>query len=98
MVLHLNKLEYPSPKEALCQVWLNLAQWFWRRRFFLISSIYFHYFVIISPWKRGGGFHLNKFESPSPKDALCQVWLELAQSSGEEDENVKSLQQRQQKQ
>ena len=69
------------------------------KKIFLISSIYFHYFVIISPWKRGGGgFHLNKFESPSPKDAFCQVWLELAQSSGEEDENVKSLQQRQQKQ
>ena len=24
--------EYPSPKDALCQVWLKLAQWFWRRR------------------------------------------------------------------
>ena len=21
--------------------------------------------------------HLKKFESPSPKDALCQVWLKL---------------------
>ena len=26
--LHLNKLESPSPKDALCQVWLKLAQWF----------------------------------------------------------------------
>ena len=92
---------------------------------FLISSMYFRFFVIISPWKRvgpfigrhlnplhpimlcakfnwnwpsgsgekrilnfvnvfllfrnylpfekGGALHLNKFESPSPKDALCQV-------------------------
>ena len=32
MVLHLNKLEFPSPKDAFCQVWLKLAQWFWRRR------------------------------------------------------------------
>ena len=23
--------EFPSPKNALCQVWLKLAQWFWRR-------------------------------------------------------------------
>ena len=98
---------------------------------FLILSMYFHYFVIISPWKRagpfiwtnlnplyprmlcakfgwnwlsgsgeedflsfvnlfslflnylplekGGALHLNKLESPSPKDALCQVWLNLAQ-------------------
>ena len=30
--LHLNKLQSPSPKDALCQVWLQLAQWFWRRR------------------------------------------------------------------
>ena len=27
--LHLNKLESPSPKNALCQVWL--IQWFWGR-------------------------------------------------------------------
>ena len=101
------------------------------KRIFLISSLYFRYFVIISPWKRAGpviwtnlnrlhprmlcakfgwnwpsGFgeedffnfvnvfsifrnyfplekgralHLNKLESPSPKDALCQVWMKLAQ-------------------
>ena len=30
--LHLNKLEFLSPKDALCQVWLKLVQWFWRRR------------------------------------------------------------------
>jgi hypothetical protein len=29
--LHLNKLEPPSPKDNLCQVWLNLAELFWRR-------------------------------------------------------------------
>ena len=27
-------LKSPSRKDALCQVWLKLAQWFWRRRFF----------------------------------------------------------------
>jgi hypothetical protein len=31
--LHLNKLESPPPKDDLCQVWLKLSQWFWRRRF-----------------------------------------------------------------
>ena len=30
--LHLNKLESPSPNDALCQVRLKLAQWFSRRR------------------------------------------------------------------
>ena len=33
LVLHLKKLESPSPKDALCQVWLKLAQGFWRRSF-----------------------------------------------------------------
>ena len=28
--LHLKTLKSPSPKDALCQVWLKLAQWFWR--------------------------------------------------------------------
>ena len=60
MVLHLNKLETPSPKDALCQVWLELAQWYWRRKFFnfqfIFISIYFCYFVIISPWKGAGPF------------------------------------------
>ena len=41
--------------------------------------MYFCYFIIISPWKRVGLLiYLNKFECPSPKDALCQVWLKLA--------------------
>ena len=31
--LYLNKFESHSPKDALCQVWLKLAQWFWTRRF-----------------------------------------------------------------
>ena len=35
--LRLNKLESPSPKDALCQVCLKLAQWFWRRGFFNLS-------------------------------------------------------------
>jgi hypothetical protein len=30
-LLHLNNLESPCPKDDLCQVWLKLALWFWRR-------------------------------------------------------------------
>jgi hypothetical protein len=29
--LHLNNLESSSPKDDLCQIWLKLTQWFWRR-------------------------------------------------------------------
>ena len=128
--LQLKKLKFPSPKDDLCQVWLKLAQWFWRRRFLNFVK-YLSYFIIISPWKRvgpiiwtnlnplhprmlcatfgwnwlsgtgeedflnfvnvfslfrnylplekGRAIHLNKLESPLPKDALYQVWLKLAQ-------------------
>ena len=30
-VFYLNKLESPSSKDALWQVWLKMAKWFWRR-------------------------------------------------------------------
>ena len=40
--------------------------------------MYFRYFVIISPGKRYG-LQLNKLESPTPKDVLCQFWFKLAQ-------------------
>ena len=75
---HLNKLESPSPKDALCQVWLKLAQWFWRRRIFNFVNV-FSLLRNYLPLEKGGAHHLNKLESPSPKDALCQVWLKLAQ-------------------
>ena len=31
LVLYLSKFESPLPKDALYQVWLILAKWFWRR-------------------------------------------------------------------
>ena len=40
--------------------------------------MYFRYFVTISPWKKGRTLYSNTHESPSPKDALSQVWLYLA--------------------
>ena len=76
--LHLKKIESHSPKDALCQVWLKLAQWFWRRRFFNFVNV-FLLFCYYLPLEKGGALLLNKLESPSPKDALCQVWLKFAQ-------------------
>ena len=52
VTLHLNKLESPSSKIALRQLALCL----WRRRFLKISSMYFCYFVIISPSRRTWNF------------------------------------------
>ena len=76
--LHLNKIESPSLKDALCNVWLILAKWFRRRRFLNFFNV-FSLFRNYLPLEKGGALHLNKFESLSPKDALCQVWLKLAQ-------------------
>ena len=76
--LHLIKLKSSLPKDGLCQVWLKLAQWFWRRRFFNFVNV-FLLFRNYLPLEKGGVLHLNKLESPSPKDALCQVWLKSAQ-------------------
>ena len=55
MALPLNKFKSPSPQDAVHQMWLKLARWFWGKRF-IISSKYFCYLVIISPLKRVGHF------------------------------------------
>ena len=76
MTLYLNKFESPAPKNALCQVWLKLAQWFWRRFLNIFKIVLlFRYYL---PLEKGVTFRLNKFESPPLKDALCLVWLKLA--------------------
>jgi hypothetical protein len=33
LALYLNKLDLPSPKDNLYQGWLDLAGWFWKKRF-----------------------------------------------------------------
>ena len=76
VAFHLNKHEFPLPKNVLCQVWLKLAQWFWRRRFLNIFNIISH-FPYYLPLEKVVGFHLNKLES-LPKNALCQFLFKLA--------------------
>ena len=81
----LNRLELPSPKDAtkmqdaFCQVWLKLSQWCLRRSF-QISSMYFRYYICnYLQLEKGMAHYLNKLAYPSPTDALCWVWLKLAQ-------------------
>ena len=78
LLLHLKKLESPSPKDALCQVWIKLALCFWRRGFFNFVNVFslFRNYLLL---EKGGPLHLNKLDSPSPRVALCQVWLKFAQ-------------------
>ena len=86
--LHLHKLESPSPKDALCQIWLKFAQWFWRRRFLNFVNI-FSLFLNYLPSEKAVDLHLNKLD-PHHKRLFCAKfgWT-LPNSSGEEDENVK---------
>ena len=74
----LKTLNFPSPKSALCQFCLKFAQRFWRRLIFKVVNVFslFRYYLLL---EMGVILHLIKLESPSPKDALCQVWLKLAQ-------------------
>ena len=59
---------------------------------FYILSMYFRFFIIISPWKKTGPLIWTNLNPPHPK-MLCATfsgnWLS---GSGEEVENVKSLQ------
>ena len=76
--LHLNKFESPSPKDVLCQVWLNCISGSGEEDFFNFVNV-FSLFRNYLPLEKNGALHLNKVESPSPKDGLCLVWLKLAQ-------------------
>ena len=76
--LFIDKLESPPPNDALCQVWLKLAQWFWRKRFLKVVNL-FLLFPNYLPLEKDLALHLNILESPSPRDTLCQVRLKLAQ-------------------
>ena len=57
--------------------------WYWLNgsgeedflNFFKVFSLFRNYL----PLKKSGALPLKKLESISPKDALCQVWLKLAQ-------------------
>jgi hypothetical protein len=67
-----NKFESPSPQDDLCQVWLKLAQWFWRKRF-KNEPIPFLHICDYLPFEEDLAFYMNKLKFPSSKDNLYQV-------------------------
>ena len=75
---HLNKLKSPSLKNMLCQVLLKLAQWFWKRRFHNIVNEFLAIFLLFTLGK-GQAPSFEQIWIPFTQDALCQVWLKLAQ-------------------
>jgi hypothetical protein len=70
--LPLQTLESSPSKVDLCQVWLKLALWFWRRRF-LNDPIPFLHFCDYLPLEEDLALYLNKLEFPLPKDNVYQV-------------------------
>ena len=78
VALHLKKLDSASPKDTLFQDWLKLAQWFWRRVFLNFVNV-FSLFRNSLPSVESVALRLNKLESPLSKDALCKIWLTMAQ-------------------
>jgi hypothetical protein len=68
----LNEFKSPSSKDNLCQVWLKLAQWFWRRRFFNDTTPFLH-FCLYLLFEEDLAIYLNKLEFSSPKDNFYQV-------------------------
>jgi hypothetical protein len=70
--LHLNKLESPRPKNDLCQVWLKMAQWFWRRSFSNDPTPFSH-FCDYLPFEEDLALYLNKLEFPSFNNNLYQI-------------------------
>mgnify|MGYP003691677181 CR=1 FL=1 len=63
LTLHFNIFESPLYKDTLCQVWLKLAKWFLRRRFFKDINV-FSLCGYCLPLKKGMALNLNKFEFP----------------------------------
>ena len=82
MILHFNKLEHPLSNDGLCQMLWTLAQWFRRAKALVVleKKVFektlinvFSFTGYCLPLERVVVLHFNKLESPSPRDALCQV-------------------------
>ena len=66
--LHLNTLKSPIPYNSLCHVWLKFAKWFLENIFCIsLIHVYFHYFVIISFWKKTRTFIWTDLNSLYPR-------------------------------
>jgi hypothetical protein len=91
LALYLKKFEFSSSMNVLYQV---LACWFWRGRFLKVLSVFFT-LLLLTLLGEGVNLHLNNSVSYSPKDDLCQLWLELDQQFWRRSQKCKSLTDRQ---
>ena len=74
LLLNLNS---HHPKMLCAKCGWNLPSAYGEEEFKYFVNV-FSLFRNYLPLENGIALHLNKLESPSPKDALCQVWLKLA--------------------
>jgi hypothetical protein len=82
--LHLNKLESPLPMNDLCQVWLKLALWFWRRRFLNDPTPFLH-FCNYLPFEDDLALYLSNLNLLHPRIICTNFdWIWPA-DSGEKD-------------
>ena len=72
----MNKLENPSPKDALCQGLVNIGPVVLEKKILYYINVLtlFRYYLSL---EKGVDIHLNILEFFSPKAALRQVWLKL---------------------
>ena len=80
----------PSTQECFVPSLVKIDPVVLEKKIFKISSMYFRYFVIISPWKRAWPIICINFNPHHPR-MLCAKFWNWPSGSGEEDENVKSL-------
>ena len=81
-------LMFSPPKDALCQVWLKLAQWFWRRRFLNFINV----FLLFSPLEKDRALKLKKMNFFHLMMLYAKISWKWPSGSGRGDENVKTLQ------
>ena len=85
MVILLNNIKFPLPKDALYHVWLKLAQWFWRITFFkivnFVNIIFFSQFHHYPPVDEHGPFIWIPFHSRIffVEIWFVEVWVKLTQ-------------------
>ena len=84
LVLHLKKLESLSSKDACAKIDWNWLSGSGEEDFF-ISSMYFRYFVIISPWKRVVPFVWTNLNPLHPRMLFAKFGWNWLSGSGEED-------------
>ena len=82
--LHLNKIDFPLPKDFVPNL-VEISQVVLEKKIFKLSLIYFRYFVIISPFKRAGPFIWKNLNPLHPRMLCGKFGWNWPCVSGEED-------------